>query len=108
MRGDVEVVVCEFCAAVVEGGGGGEHLLEGGSVDLVGDCGAVDGVADGGVGDAEGTVGGAVEIEAGGGGDEGLGHGVADAVGVGGRDWHWVRFVVDEAVEGAVEHGVDA
>lgn len=67
VRGDVEVVVCELSAAVVERGGRGEHLLEGGSVDLIGNCGAVDGVADSGVGNAEGAVGVGVEVEAGGG-----------------------------------------
>ena len=106
--GDVEVVVGELGALVVEGVRVGEHLLEAGDVDAVADGLAVDGVAGGRVEDLEGAGGVVVGVEAGGLGDGGLGDGVADAVGVEGGDGHGVDFVVDEAVGVAVDGGVHA
>ena len=107
--GDVEVVVGELGALVVEGLRVGEDFLEGRGDDLVADGFVVDGVADGGVLDLEGAVGVGGEVEAGGVGDEGLGDGVAGAVRVPVfGDGHGVGLVVDEPVGVAFDHGVDA
>ena len=107
--GHVDAVVGELGAGGVEGGGGREEGLEGGGVDLVGDGFGVDGVEGVGVLDLEDAVRGGGEIEAGGVGDERFFDVVARAVRVPvGRDGVGVRFVVDEAVQRAVEHGVDA
>lgn len=106
--GDVDVVVGELGALEVEGGRVGEHLLEGRGVDLVGDGLAVDGVGDRRVLDLEGAVDVVVEVVAAGRGDGRAVHRVADAVGVEVAAGHGVRFLVDEAVAGSVDHGVDA
>lgn len=106
--GDVDVVVREFGALVVEGGRVRDHLLEGRGVDLVADGFAVDGVPGGFVEDLEGAGGVRVRVEAGGLLDGGLRDGVADAVGVEVGDGHGVDLVVDEAVGVAVDCGVDA
>lgn len=109
VSGDVDVVVCELGAFVVEGVDVGEHFLEGRGVDSVADCFAVDGVAGGCVEDFEGAAGVGVGVEAGGFFDCGFRDGVADAVGVEvGGDGDGVGFVVDEAVGVAVDGGVDA
>ena len=65
VSGDVDVVVGELGAFVVEGVGVGDHFLEGGGVDLVADGFAVDGVAGGFVEDLEGAGGVVVCVEAG-------------------------------------------
>ena len=106
--GDVDVVVGELGALVVEGVDVGEHFLEGRGVDLVANCFAVDGVAGGFVEDLEGAAGVGVCVEAGGLFDSGFRDDVADAVGVEVGDGHGVEFVVDEAVGVAVDGGVDA
>lgn len=106
--GEIDVVVGELGAGVVEGLGVGEDFLEGRGGDLVGDWGAVDGVEDVGVGDFEDAVGVWGEVVAAGVGDGGVGGGVAGAVGVEGGARHGVGFRVDERVGGAVEGGVDA
>ncbi len=101
--GDVDVVVGELGALVVEGVGVGEHFLEGRHVDLVGDGLAVDGVAVGYVLDLVSAVGVVVDVETGGVLDEIFLDGVADAVGIEFRARHWVGFFVDEAVGVAVD-----
>ncbi len=106
--GDVEVVVGEFGALVVEGGGVRDHFLEARRVDLVADGFAVDGVPGGFVQDFEGAGGVVVCVEAGGLLDGGFRDGVADSVRVKFRDAHGVNFVVDEAVGVAVDGWVDA
>lgn len=106
--GDVEIVVGELGAFVVEGVGVGEHFLEGRGVDFVADSFAVDGVAGGLVEDFEGAAGVVVGVEAGRLFDRGFRDGVADAVGVEVGDGHGMDFVVDEAVGVAVDGGVDA
>lgn len=108
VAGDVEVVVCELGAAVVEGGGVGDEFLEGGQVELVADGVAVDGVPDGGVEDLEGAGRVEVCVEAGGAFDGRLRDGVAVAVGVEVGEGHGVDFVVDEAVGVPVDGRVHA
>lgn len=105
---DVDVVVCELGALVVEGVRVGEHFLEGRGVDFIADGFAVDGVAGGLVEDLEAAARVVVSVEAGGRRDGGFRDGVADAVGVEVGDGHGVDFVVDEAVGVAVDGGVDA
>lgn len=105
---DVEVVVGELGAFVVEGVRVCEHFLEGRGVDFVADRFAVDGVAGGFVEDFEAAARVVVGVEAGRFGDGGFRDGVADAVGVEVGDGHGVHFVVDEAVGVAVDGGVDA
>ena len=108
VAGDVEIVVSELGALVVEALRVGEEFLEGGGVDLVGDGEAVDGVADRGVLDLEGPVGVVVGVEAAGLGHHRFAHRVARALRVQRRARHRVRFVVDEAVGVPVDGRVDA
>lgn len=108
VAGDVEVVVGELGAFVVEAVRVGEHFLEGGGVDLVADGLAVDGVADGGVLDLEGSVGVVVDVDAAGFVDHRLFHHVARSLRVQRRARHGVGFVVDESVVVPVDCGVDA
>ena len=77
---DVDVVVGEFGAFVVEALGVGQEFLEGGGDDFVADWFSVDGVFDGGILDFEHPVGIGVEVEAARILDEGLRDGVADTV----------------------------
>lgn len=108
VRGQVDVVVGELGARVVEGLRVGQDLLEGRRHDLVGDGLVVDRVAHAGVDDLVDAVGVRVEVVAAGVGEGGFGDGVAGAVRVEGRARHRVRFVVDEAVGVALERRVDA
>lgn len=105
---DVEVVVRELGAAVVERGRVGDELLEAGQVELVADGLAVDGVPGRGVEDLEGAGRVEVCVEAGGGFDGRLGDGVAVAVRVEVGEGHGVAFVVDEAVGVPVDGRVHA
>lgn len=104
----VDVVVGELGALVVETVLVGEDFLERRGVDFVRHGLAIDGVADGGVLDLESPVRVRVEVIATGGGDKGFFCVVAGSVRVEVGAWHWVGFVVDEAVGGPVEHGVYA
>ena len=106
--GDVDVVVGELGALVVEGARVRHHLLEGRGVDLVADGLAVDGVPGGLVEDLEGAGRGGVGVQAGRLGDRGFRDGVADAVGVEVGDGHRVDFVVNEAVGVAVYCRINA
>lgn len=108
VAGDVDVVVGELGALVVEGGRVRDHFLEGRGVDAVADRFAVDGVAGGFVEDLEGAGGVGVGVEAGGFPDGGFRDGVADAVRVEVGEGHGVDFVVDEAVGVPVDGRVDA
>lgn len=106
--GDVDVVVGELGALVVEAVRVGEHFLEGGGVDLVADGFAVDRVADGGVLDLEGSVEVVVGVDAAGFFDHGFFHHVAGSLRVQRGARHGVCFVVDEPIIMAVDGGVDA
>lgn len=77
-------------------------------MDFVGDWFVVDGVERLRVLDFEGSVDVPVLVETAGFFDDGFVDGVTYAVGVEVGAGHWVSFVVDDAVEGSVEHGVDA
>lgn len=105
--GDVDVVVGELGAFVVEALRVGEHFLEGGGVDLVADGLAVDGVADGGVLDLEGSVDVVVDVDAAGFLDHRFFHHVARSLWVQCRARHGVGFVVDESIVVPVDGGVD-
>lgn len=78
--GDVDVVVSELGTLVVEGARVGDHLLEGGGVDLVGDWLSVDGVAGEVILNFVGPVRIVVCVETGGLLDSGFGNGVTYAV----------------------------
>lgn len=107
--GDVDVVVGELGPLEVERGRVGEHLLEGGRVDLVRHRLPVHRVAHLGVLDLEDPVGVGVQVQAAGGLDHGLGDAVGHPVGVPLRvDGHRVGLVVRQSVPVALEHGVDA
>ena len=87
---------------------GGEHLLEVGRQDLIGDRFAVDRVDAVRVRDLVGPVRGRVEVETLGGGDFALAHAVAHGVRVEGGFFHREGFVGDEGVAVAVDGRVDA
>ena len=106
--GDVDIVVGELCALVMEAVGVGEHFLKGRGVDFVGDGFAVDGIEDGGVLDLERAVGVEVDVDAAGFFDHGFVDHVAGSLRVEGRARHGVCFVVDEAVGVAVDGRVHA
>ena len=108
VSGDVDVVVGELGALVVEGVRVGEHFLEVWRVDLVRDRFAVDGVDGVRVGDLVGQVGGLVEVQAAGVGDLALADGVAHAVRVEVGFLHGEGFGGEDAVSVAVDGGVDA
>ena len=105
---DIDIVVGEFRAFMVERVGVGEHFLKAWGVDFIADGFAVDGVAGGFVEDFEGAGGVIICIQAGGLWHGGLQDGVANTVGVEIGYGHGVGFVVDEAVGVAVNCWVDA
>ena len=104
----VDVPVGELGALIVKAVLVRQDLLERRRVDLVRDGLAVDGIAHVRVLDLERAVRVRVEVVAAGRLDERLAREVARAVRVEVRARHGVRFVVDQAVAVALEHGVDA
>lgn len=104
---EVDIAVGKLGASVVEGLLVGDHLLEIGRHDLVGDGQPVDGVADGGVLDLEDTVVGGVEVKSTAGCYRRLSGVVAVAVRVEVAAWHGQRFGVDETVGVTLDRRVD-
>lgn len=105
---DVDVVVCEFGAFVVEGGRVREHLLEIRRHNFVGNGFVIDGVAYGGGLDFEETIGVAVQVQTGRCSDGGFSDHVACSERVEVIDWHGVRLVVHQAVLRSFDVGVNA
>ena len=103
----VNVAVAELGALVVEAVSVADDLLEWWRHDLVGDWFAVDGVAYGAVLDFVRTVDVVVEVVAARCLAQSFFDGVAVAVLVKLGAWHWVRFVVDEAVFVTLDHWID-
>lgn len=85
-----------------------QHLLERRRMDLIRHRLPIDGVPHAGVLDFKRPVRGVVDVVAARVCNKGFGSSVARAVWVEVAARHGVRFVVDEAVGGAVDHGVDA
>ena len=108
VSGDVEIVVGELGALVVEGFRVRDHFLEIGRLDLVRDCLAINWVQRVRVADLVGAVGGGVQVQACGVGDFALAHRVADGVRIEVGFLHGEDFGGEDGVAGPVDAGVDA